>query len=431
MDRPKGPEVEVENKPINAVVFEQPVFDSWERFKRNLRGRIPVYRPAEVVFESGGGGSGGGGTVLSEISTQGADGRGVRGRGEVQCETAIEANVGDNRGGDYGGGSGGGGEYEGHVEEILEGSLTGEDGEQELEVADGDSSQGQDGFQGQGGFQGPDAEIESLRKVGEVLPPMGEIRTVLSSRGYPILRYTSAPNFLKASQSGSMVPSSFPKPDRRAYSLSIDSGNSIFPFPQPDSDGRISPPPSVFPSMYELTEFLQQDLPRSHRSPETWLPCPKIPRNNPTLAYFGSPAPRPAIPNLVNVTAQRPRQPYNNFPRSRSWWNYFYRDAFTTAQGTHLRPREEPVINITELSLPLPELDQWSMDVEAANTPRTPLTAWALRKHQKRLKKQEKRDNIKSFFWRIWSAVVDCFLMGVCAIWWFIAGCGRCGCVND
>jgi hypothetical protein len=77
--------------------------------------------------------------------------------------------------------------------------------------------------------------------------------------------------------------------------------------------------------------------------------------------------------------------------------------------------------------LPLPEADQWSLDVEAANTPRTPLTERALRRHQKHLKKREQRNSIKSFFTMTWTNFVDCFMMGFCAVWWFVTGCGLCG----
>ncbi|RPB05669.1 hypothetical protein L873DRAFT_1785401 [Choiromyces venosus 120613-1] len=236
---------------------------------------------------------------------------------------------------------------------------------------------------------------------------------------HPLLRHTSAPNIFGANQLGG-CPKSHLKGDRRAYSLSLNSVNSIFPFPS-DTGGTASPPAS----MYELSEFLRQDLPRSRNSPETWLPCPQIPRNNPIISYFDEPAPRPKIPHLVSVTEQ-PRYSTNSFPSERGWWNYFYRSGGGGSSHATAQNREETTIRAPELDMPLMEHDRWSMDVEAANTPHTPLTEKALMKHQKRLRYKARMHKIRVSLRRAWDQFVDCFLLMACAIWWFISGCG-CG----
>lgn len=235
---------------------------------------------------------------------------------------------------------------------------------------------------------------------------------------YPLLRPASVPSAF-GPDLVARCPKSLPKGDRRAYSVSINNTNGIFPFP-PDTGREVSPPAS----MYELAEFLQQDPPRLRNSPETWLPCPRIPRNNPIIPYFDEIAPRPKIPHLVNVTEQ-PRDSTGGFPSERGWWNYFYRGGGASSHPTG-QNREEATIRAPELALTPMEHDRWSMDVEAANTPHTPLTEKALMKHQRRLRYKARISKLRAALRVAWGKFVDCFLMMACAIWWFISGCG-CG----
>ncbi|KAG0637936.1 hypothetical protein HOY80DRAFT_970211 [Tuber brumale] len=234
---------------------------------------------------------------------------------------------------------------------------------------------------------------------------------------YPLLRHTSAPSIFGVNRLGGYL-GSLRKGDRRAYSLSIYSSNSIFPFPS--DAGRATSPPA---SMYELAEFLQQDSPRAGNSPETWLPCPQIPRNNPIISYFEETAPRPKIPHLVDVTEQ-PRDFASSVPHERVWWNCFHRSGGASSRAV-AHSREETTIRALEFELPLMEHDLWSIDVEAANTPRTPLTEEVLLRHQKSLRYKARMFKLRATLQRAWGKFVDCFLLVACAIWWFISGCGR------
>ena len=235
---------------------------------------------------------------------------------------------------------------------------------------------------------------------------------------YPLQRPASVPSTFSPNLVA-RCPKSLPKGDRRACSLSINNTNSIFPFPS-DAGRAASPPPG---SVYELTEFPQQDHPRSRNSPE--LQCPRIPRNNPIIPYLDEIAPRPKIPRLVNVTEQPRDSTGGDFPSERGWWNYFYRGGGASSHATAQNPGET-TIRVPELALlpPTGNDDRWSMDVEAANTPHAPLTEKALKKHQRRLRYKARISKLRAALRVAWGKFVDCVLLIACAIWWFISGCG-------
>ena len=241
---------------------------------------------------------------------------------------------------------------------------------------------------------------------------------VIPKPRYPLLRHTSAPSTF-GQDLVEQRPKLLPKGDRRAYSVSIDVINGIFP--TPSNTRRTASPPA---SMYEFSEFLRQDLPRSRDSPEVRLPCPQIPRNNPIVSYLGDITPRPKIPHLVNVTEQ-PRDSAGGFPSERGWWNYFYSGGGAASHGPAW-DREETTIRAPEPALLPMGNGRWSMDVEAANTPHTPLTEKALMKHQRRLRYKARISKLRTALRTAWCKFVDCFLLVACAIWWFISGCG-CG----
>ncbi|PWW78127.1 hypothetical protein C7212DRAFT_363066 [Tuber magnatum] len=211
---------------------------------------------------------------------------------------------------------------------------------------------------------------------------------------YPLLRHTSAPSIIGENRLAG-PPESLPKANRRAYSFSINGIGSVFPFPS--EAARTASPPA---SMYELTEFLHPDIPLSKNSPETWLPCPRIPKNSPILSHFEETAPRPKIPHVVDVT-ERPRGSASSFPSERGWWNYFYRGGCGSSHAT-AQSREEAAARAPEPTLPLTDHDRWSMDVEAANTPHTPLTEKALQKHQKRLRYKARMSKLRVILQRAW-----------------------------
>ena len=258
---------------------------------------------------------------------------------------------------------------------------------------------------------------EAVENSGLVVP---------KPRRYPLPRHTTSAPSAFGPGPVERCPKLLPKGDRRAYSsVSINSINGIFPFPSDPRSTASSPPPA---SMYEFAEFLQQDTPprlRRRNSPETWLPCPRIPRNNPIISYFGEIAPRPKIPHLVSVTEQ-PQDSAGGFPSERGWWNYFYSGGGASSSHATAQNREEATIRPPELALPPMGHDQWSMDVEAANTPHTPLTEKALMKHQRRLRYKARVSKLRTALRVAWGKLVDCFLLMACAIWWFICGCG-CG----
>ncbi|PUU83323.1 hypothetical protein B9Z19DRAFT_1061114 [Tuber borchii] len=260
--------------------------------------------------------------------------------------------------------------------------------------------------------------LEEIRQEGSLVENSG---LVVPKPRYPPPRPASVPSTFSPNLVA-RCPKSLPKGDRRACSLSINNTNGIFPFPS-DAEPAASPPAST----YELGEFLQQDHPRSRNSPETWLPCPQIPRNNPIIPYFQEIAPRPKIPHLVNVTEQPRDSTGGGFPSGRGWWSYFYRGGgASSSHATAQNHREEATIRVPELALSPMGNDRWSMDVEAANTPHTPLTEKALMKHQRRLRYKARISKLRAALREAWGKFVDCFLLIVCAIWWFITGCG-CG----
>ncbi|KAG0126505.1 hypothetical protein HOY82DRAFT_614919 [Tuber indicum] len=223
---------------------------------------------------------------------------------------------------------------------------------------------------------------------------VGDRALVAPKPRYPLLRHTSAPSIFGVSRLGG-YPESLRERGRRAYSLSIYNSNSIFPFPS--DTGRAASPPA---SMYELAEFLQQGLPRSGNSPEAWLPCPQIPRNNPIISYFEEIAPRPKIPHLVDVTEQ-PRDFTSSPPPERVWRNCFYHSGGASSHAI-AHNREGGAIRDLGFELPLIEHDLWSMDVEAANTPHTPLTEEVLLNHQKILRYKARMFKLRATLQRAW-----------------------------
>lgn len=260
--------------------------------------------------------------------------------------------------------------------------------------------------------------LEEIGQEGSLVENSGLV--VPKPRYPPPLRPASVPSTFSPNLV-TRCPKSLPKGDRRACSLSINNTNGIFPFPS-DAGPAESPPASV----YELAEFLRKDHPPSRNAPETWVPCPQIPRNNPIIPYFQEIAPRPKIPHLVNVTEQPRDSTAGGFPSERGWWNYFYRGGGGASSHATAQNPGETTIRAPELALPPMGDDRWSMDVEAANTPHTPLTEKALKKHQRLLRYKAKISKLRAGLRVAWGKFVDCVLLIACAIWWFISGCG-CG----